>query len=207
MMPAVRQIKDQVLHWASKGSEALNARSPREKKLIVIFGLAFILALDYFVWAAPVIKSLSEGLPLRSRNAAQIAQLRDYESTRDLIQKKNDLLREKMNRLEVGLVGTDQVPAFLESLSQVARGSGVKITSLSPLPQNQPTTKNYEVVPIQIYAVAGAHELGRFIDALESGQILIRVTQLKITGDPSGGKQHKIELSLAAYRRVETKNA
>lgn len=209
MMPApVAKLRNKVLQGIARASELLNARSAREKMMILAFGLAAILAVNYWVWAAPVIGALSEGLPQRSRLKSQIAELREYETGRQDVEKRHQLLVAKLGGLETSLVGTDQVPELLENLSKVARASNVKITSLSPVEATaRKSGKTYSAVPIQILATAGTHELGRFLDTLESGDILMKVTNLKITADNQGGRQHRIELGLEAYRAAESAHA
>lgn len=206
--PSLANLKNRAMHCVARTSEVLNARSPREKIMILLFGLAGVLVLNYWIWVAPVIGALSEGLPLRARLKSEIAELKEYESTKDKIARRHEELGEELSAADRALVGYDQVPALLENLSATARQTGVKITSLSPVEGGERRSgKTYSAVPIQILATAGAHELGRFVDALETGELLMKVTNVKITADSAGGKQHKIELGLEAFRTTESTRA
>ncbi|MBI2495177.1 MAG: hypothetical protein HYW10_01195 [Candidatus Omnitrophica bacterium] len=63
----------------------------------------------------------------------------------------------------------------------------------------QPGPGAYEEALIQVEALAGYHQLGAFLGAVESGDKPVRVSSLHMVGNPKEPKRHHIKLLLRAY--------
>jgi len=98
-------------------------------------------------------------------------------------------------------VAPGEIPSLFENLSKLAQNSGLKIISLKPANSPEGDSGNYQRIPIRISALAGTHELGKFLAELEGGGTFFRVTDLKIVANTSDIRRHSIDLSLEACRK------
>ncbi|MCG2711542.1 MAG: type 4a pilus biogenesis protein PilO [Candidatus Omnitrophica bacterium] len=83
-----------------------------------------------------------------------------------------------------------EFPIFLELLSKLARENGVKIIAMEPQKVVDDTTLFFVKIPVLIDAYAGYHELGRFINEIESSQKFMKIDKIKMTMDTGLDKQH-----------------
>lgn len=181
----------------------LNGRSAREKLMFVAFGLVFLLFLDYCFWLSPVVIVLTRTAPTLSSLQADLDALKDDKKNQSAIQqKREDVLKELADK-EKGFEVSNELPALLENLSDLARKSGVRITSLKPIdgpPSTQP--KLYFSIPVEIHANAGTHELGNFISDLETGPSFFKVADLKIASTVTDPRRHQVEMRVETYRKI-----
>lgn len=107
--------------------------------------------------------------------------------------------------LEKRLPGQDQVSSLLEDFSNVAEASGVKILRIKPLEEPVPISKQkpvnnaYSEFPILIEARAGYHQLGVFINKLETMDRFIKVTDLDMAGTDKDPRHHDIKIRIITY--------
>ena len=107
--------------------------------------------------------------------------------------------------LEKRLPSQDQISSLLEDFSNVAESSGVKILRIKPLEEPAPLSKQkpvnnaYTEFPILIEARAGYHQLGAFINKLETMDRFIRVTDLDMAGNDKDPRHHDIKIRIITY--------
>ena len=181
----------------------LNARAPRERLFMVGFAAALVLALDFLFWLQPVSSAISATWPKLATRQAELDELRTDKKDEALIQKKWEEIQKQLQDNESRIGASSQISAVLESLSKLASESGIRITSLKPVENVSPAAnKLYYAVPIQLTATAGTHELGRFLMRLETADTFYKITDLKITANPSNEKKHLVELMLETYKKT-----
>ena len=96
----------------------------------------------------------------------------------------------------------EQLPELMDRIAQVARASRLRLSSLKPGAEISGLTagpSGYVEVPIEIETLAGYHQVGAFLDALESSEHLLRVQSLEIA---TGGRDmwnHRTRITLQAY--------
>jgi Tfp pilus assembly protein PilO len=115
------------------------------------------------------------------------------------------------------LPSEEELPAVIESLSDLAGQSQVKIQTIFPQRTDadgagrkdkekergggaglkQPDI--YKEVIIQIDALAGFHQLGTFLSRIEQAEKPMRVASLRITQDPKEMKRQRVKLLLQSY--------
>ena len=191
--------------WIERFNAFLAAREPREKQLIALFMVAVILAVDYLVFIRPVMGSLARTTPELGRLKMEYKALREDEKNREEIEKNWRIAGEKLQGIENGFVSGDEVPGMLEELSKLASDNGVRLLSLEPKAVTLPEGKKnrlYASVPIKITALAGTHELGRFLAQLETSPTAFKVTNLKITANPLEPYRHQIDLDFQAFQKI-----
>ena len=77
----------------------------------------------------------------------------------------------------------EQLPDLLEKIAQFARAAHVRVVTLRPkqdLAQMRPGPSGYLEIPLELTAVAGYHQVGRFLDRLEGSDSLVRLRELQI---------------------------
>lgn len=133
----------------------------------------------------------------------------------DLKNAKRDILRipefknniaaykEKVDSYERMLPAEQEIPTLLESLSGMAKTSGVKIESIMPIARkeekSQATNQVYQEIPILITAQSGYHELGSFISKLENSERFMKIVDISIKANKLTPKRHDVELLVLTY--------
>jgi Tfp pilus assembly protein PilO len=111
------------------------------------------------------------------------------------------------------LPAKEEVADVIQDLSTLAAQANVKIetifpqqrppSELDPKSKGSPPTPTgpavYEKIMVQIDALAGYHHLGSFLNLVESGPRPMRVSSLRIAGNPREPKRHFIKLLIQAY--------
>ena len=116
-------------------------------------------------------------------------------------------LKNKPRHCRQRLSREKEIPLLLENLSNIARSSGVKIQSITPLSRSQAYKNDnhdkgetvYQEVPIAITAASGYHELGDFVSTLESDKRFMQVSDIKVKASRSMPAKHDIEFLVHVY--------
>ncbi len=181
----------------------INERNAQEKKMILVLAVCFILAIDYWVILKPVIASFNRNTPELNRLKKEAKMYKDDRKNERIIKKDWQSVKEKLDGMEKSFISTDEIPVLLENLSKLASESQVRIMSLKPLEtERKDKTGPYKRTPIKIEASATTHAFGTFLSKLETGTAFYRVTNLKITGNSTGGATHNMDLELEAYQKA-----
>ena len=107
--------------------------------------------------------------------------------------------------LEKRLPSHDQISSILEDFSNVAESSGVKILRIKPLEEPTSFSKqkgvnnSYIEFPILIEARAGYHQLGTFVNKLETMDRFIKITDIDIAGLDKDLRHHDIKMRIITY--------
>ena len=163
-----------------------------------------ILLLFHFIFLKPRIyhlRQLNLRLIMLTRNVQNTA--KDAANIDNLRRRLEDL-KAKANFYEQKLPREKDIPSLLESLSKVAKDSQVKIVEIQPRDKDiREVGGMYLEVPIAIKASCGYHQLGRFINELESGPRFIRISDIEIKGNPRDYRKHNVHLLLSMFVLLE----
>lgn len=177
-------------------------RQDREKKMIVVMGLCAALFVDYWLLINPVIGTFSKTLPELQSKRAELDELKQDKINETELMRQWDELDARAAEQESRFVSPNEIPALLENLSKMAQGSGLKILSVTPGKQERTRAMEpYSRVSVHISALAGGHELGKFLSLLESNHVFFRVAGLKVSPNPPEAKRQKIDLEVQVYRK------
>lgn len=185
-----------------KNIDFKNTQTQRILAAGLIFLIAFVLYL-YFVFVPQIVR-----VPALFGKVNKItADLKSAKSTSaemEWLKKQLAEYNEKVEWYEKKLPVEQEIPNLLENLSDMAKGSNIKITSIMPspaAPENdaQRRGKLYQEIPIRITARSGYHELGRFLSNLENSDRFMKVTNIGIKSNKASPKQHDIELTVCTY--------
>ena len=177
----------------------LNSRTPREKKMLALLTVSFFVVVDAWGVIFPVIQSANRVWPELFALKQEIRLIKEDRENKASIEKDWNSARGKMENLEKSFLLEGQTPALLENLSQQAQKAGFKIISLKPM--GEPSVESPGAtahIPIVIEALAGTHELGFFLERLESGATFFRINDLKITAAEGENRRHFVKLSIEA---------
>ena len=181
----------------------LNARAPRERLFLVGFAAVLAILLDYMLWFAPVTRTLTRTVSTLSLLQTQLDELEHDKKNEAAIRQKWESIQQELLDMEGRVGASGQIAPMLEDLSKLASESGVRIVSLTPSENAGPAvSKLYLVVPIQISAMAGTHQVGAFLMRLETGSTFYKVLDLRIAANPADERKHLIEMKVETYRRA-----
>lgn len=93
----------------------------------------------------------------------------------------------------------EEFSSILENLSNMASINSVKIIAIEPRPPVY-SESFYVEIPVFINAYCGYHQLGKFIDAVENSDRVMKITSLKINaGSIKDIYNHSVVITVSAY--------
>lgn len=183
------------------------AKDKKEKALLSILVMTVIVAVYFQVFFRPVIKDAGTILPKVSRLKADLRDAKFLISRKETIEEEGRSLKLKKDRYEKIFPSQEEIPRLLESLSEMAGKSGVKIIGIKPLSKEETLTEEhsevYREIPIEIMARSGYHQLGQFLQNLETGERFIMVKDLEISTSTDNVKTHNARLIASTYILVK----
>ena len=128
----------------------------------------------------------------------------------DQMKKRLSDLQAELNSYAKGLPQQEEIPEFLEELSNIAKTSHVKILSITPSElsvagKDKDDTGYYKEMSVLITAKSGYHQLGNFISSLEHSKRFINIEDLEIQSDSKTPREHHVKLNLKTYVAVGNK--
>jgi len=133
----------------------------------------------------------------------QIDSVTDRVNRIESMTEKLDSLNTELEGYSGGLPDQKEIPELLEGLASIAKVSGVKILSITPLDLKESDDRDakgyYKEMPITITAESGYHQLGQFISNLEEGSRFISIEDLRIQSNEASPRRHDVNLTLKTY--------
>jgi len=121
----------------------------------------------------------------------------------DILLNRLSSVEGKIANYERKLPAEQEIPMLLESVSDIARDSYVKILGIRPVPFRGAVQKDqsevYQEIPILISAKSGYHQLATFINNLENEDRFMEVSDIKIKSSRTTPKIHDVELIVSTY--------
>jgi len=185
-----------------------------ERARYTIFGLflVVVVGLDYFLvlrLQAGFLRKVGEGITTLSQDTARVRA--DAQRIND-IKKGLEDMRSQLQALNNKVRPLQEIPAVLSDIARIANDSGVSIDQLVPAkegPESLLTSGDtkYYALPIVVSAHSGYHMFGRFLNKLESGNLLFLVRGLRMeTGDiPANNLAVQATLKVVLADRAEVK--
>lgn len=175
------------------------SRKPTTINFSIIF---LIIALYLFLFLIPGTKTLFGRLSECSRLQAKIVATEKDWANLESFKAKISRLNERIDYYEKRLPGGKQVPAILEYLSNAAKELNVRITEISPVEQGRDKVAApslYYKVPVLLKAECGYHQLGRFLNKLESADRFMKISDIKIAANRRKTNIHSVQLTIVTY--------
>lgn len=108
----------------------------------------------------------------------------------------------------------ERMPVILDDIAALAKARGITVDAVRPSVVKgaasakgrgrapPPAAADHLVIPIEILGRAGYHDIGAFVDALESAEQLYQVRALSIEAERKDPERHRVTMTLAAYLAV-----
>jgi Tfp pilus assembly protein PilO len=126
-----------------------------------------------------------------------------------ILRSQYEQMEQSVGSLRAVLPSEDTLSSSIETLSDLADTAQVKIQTIFPLrgmkdveqekDQAPATPAVFKEVLIQIDALAGFHQLGAFISAMETSPKPMRLSSLRISANPNEVKRHTAKIVIRAY--------
>jgi len=198
----------------------------REQQLIVLVAvLAVVIGWVYAVYIiAPLMRQASDVDRQLREGREKVKALELAVANENTLQAQFQQWDEKVKALRSRLPSDAELPSVIEFVSGLAGQTGVKIQTIFPqrpkseeakdkpseIPSKtkvvkEPEPAYYQETLIQIEALAGYHQLGSFLNLVESAEKPIRIQSLRIVSTTSElSTSHRIKLVLRAYLATNT---
>lgn len=197
-------------------SKARSRLTRREQRVILAAGALAVLVI--WLYAVYIVAPLNRASTDLTR---QLASSREQLRALEVVTARDGALQEQYGQLSATLVTLrDLLPAegeistVIEQLTALANQTQVKILTISP--QRSPDAKSaasgpaksaasstpakiYEDVFIRIDALAGYHQLGSFLSLVEAGGKPMRITTLRIAGNPKDARRSSVKLLVSTF--------
>lgn len=197
--------------------------SPREQKTLLLVGL-FTL---FFLWVyiaylvGPLVGKMHDLSRQVEGAKRQLEIVERTTASLTPLEGEHRRIRETVESVRKTLPSLEELPAVIEFLSNLANQSKLKIQTIFPQRPaigysaeilnkeataeqsshgSNPTTSDvYTEIPIQIDALAGYHELGKFLSLAELGKYPLQVSSLQIAESPKDRYTHFIKIIVQSY--------
>ena len=175
-----------------------------EKNRYYIFGgiLLFVFLLDYFLLMRPQLGALAKLNPENKILSEEIQKAKDDIQQLTHYQKEVEKAKQKVEEVNLKVRSREEVSAILETITLLANKNGVKIEQITPDTTDQKVLldnkeRKYYALPIDVQAKAGYHDLGRFLNQVETEGLFLAVNNFTISS--SGELRYQnVKLTLKA---------
>lgn len=172
-------------------------KTKKETLVIAMFILGAVVAAYFFLFFKPSLGELTKILPQIKSLSVKLQDTRFAISRRAVLEEKEATLREKIDYYEEKLPNQKEIPKLLEHLSDIAIQSDVKIIGIKPA--GIPSGAIYRENPINFEAACGYHQLGEFIQKLETADRFMKISDIFISSGQASITKHITKLAITTY--------
>ena len=161
--------------------------------------LLVIFLLDYFIMMQPQLATLRTINPKISLLITDIKSAQENMEKLESYQNDAKQLTQKVSVASEQILTNDEVPVILERISRLANAENIKIEQLVPLKGSremvlEKNDKRYYALPILIEVKGGYHQLGRFINKVETDEIYMNFSNFTLAS--GGGESTPVNAKL-----------
>lgn len=180
-------------------------KDARNKNIAVIAAvLAVALVIDVFFILLPLtaknfrlksqIVAIRKDMGLLSGQAADISSIKN----------RLEAAKIEQRECEKRLPKEDEVSVIIGGISAIAGKAGVEMIAVKPVKLDAAEKPSAEdkilhEVPIEIFAKGGYHQIGQFINKLESLDKFVEIKDIEITADKATPRRHFFRLLVSTY--------
>ena len=176
----------------------------QRKFLIIVVSVIILLILDITFILSPLINMTFDLSSQVSSVKKNIANLNQQISKVDDTKKKLALLKDDYLIYGNKFPKAEEIPRLLETLSTIAAKSEINIVAIRP--QSKASKKHkgkiailFQEMPIQIIAQGGYHQIGSFINRLETLDRFLKVDDISLVQSGATGKMLRVTLLVSTY--------
>lgn len=182
-------------------------KGKRERTLFSIMIMMLAATIYFHIFFRPTIVNLSTLLPKVSMLKRDLMDAKSLIARKDIIEEDKRSLQLRIDSYGKIFPSQREVARLLENLSGIAGESDVRIIAIRPSRRDQTAGEEegqiYQEIPIEIVAKSGYHELGQFLQKLESGERFIIIKDIEVCRDPQDIKRHDVRLTASTYILVK----
>ena len=185
-----------------------SGKDKKQTLLLAALVFLFILTAYFYVFLRPSVGRLMVLIRETSNLSMELKSARTDIDNRPQMEKSKTILQSKIDYYEKKLPSQKEIPKLLEHLSEIANQAGVKIVGIKPVDvagEKRIEEDIYQETPINIDAKCGYHQLGRFIQELESADRFMKIDDIRIKADPSDMTRHNVKLIVITYTLTREK--
>jgi Tfp pilus assembly protein PilO len=183
--------------------------SYKDDAKVLLTAAGVIVLLDLFVLvcfqAVPLARSWSKARQIKT----DILQGRQDSHSIEAFKTRLGNLKTELSDLDKKTLTQEEFPQVLEAISKFADISTVRIIKIRPMSEVRGVQKTTEVSKdeklvrekISITAIAGFHQLGRFIALLENAPTFFDIRRLEIRADNQEHMKHSVTIFLDVVTR------
>ena len=169
-----------------------------DKKQMAGFAVAYVIVavLLSFLIKSRVVSWRTTSVELKEKRAA-------VEEARELIKDEEKYRQEivqmerRIKKYEDKLPERREVPKLFRELDEIAEHSQIKIISVGS--EQSEESQHYLRYWRSLDLEGGYHELGRFINKLESSGRFIKVDDIQVSSNPENVLKHNIKLTVSTF--------
>jgi Tfp pilus assembly protein PilO len=183
--------------------ERIKAAQNRRVAILTAAALAMLLTDVFFVLPSLI----GSGFKLKSQVAAVkkvTAALNQQISCIDSIKERLARAEAEYEEYQRKLPQEEEIPAVMGDISTLAGKTDIEMIAVKPVKQETVASVSSEAagmheVLIEIFAKGGYHQIGQFINKLESFNKFTEIKDIEITADKATPRKHFFRLLVATY--------
>ena len=181
-------------------------KDEKQKILVLAVGALIILIVYFQFLFRPRVKSLVLVSSQVTQTFKKLNQAKEDIANVPKFKRRIKELKGKISFYEKNIPAQKEIPVLLGELSRFAKDTKVKISAITPPGKTEKVSEEpYFEVPIHIKARAKYHNLGFFINKLETADRFMKISDIKIQTNSATPGLHNIQLIISAYYLPESK--
>lgn len=175
----------------------------KAKAIVLSASISVVALIVYFnLLLTPNLRALSELSPKVINKSSDLERANTAIANIANFKQKLSSLKSEVGDYEARLPSEKEVASVLDYLSRIASATGVKIIEireLEKLRRKEDPRQLYDEVLISMTTMAGFHQIGRFINKVETSTRLMKVREFQIRVSPGTFKEHNVKLIIGVF--------
>lgn len=182
----------------------------KDKKVLYMSIAVVVIVLDVFIGLGMQCRSIFNYYKKCNERKQALVALRADMKKCDGYKKDIAEFNERFGKLAAEVTSEANVPALIDNISNLANDCGVEVTQLKPVSgaaSNAIDVKGekFQEIEFQILAEADFHEVGNFINRLETQKNFFRVVSLEVLTDKNNYLLQGLRLSVKSIVALQKK--
>jgi len=180
-------------------------KGKKDSRMYIIIASVIAVGVYVFLLLMPAVSEFSKTRAHAAKERKNLERTERIFSNEKLYRKQLKDMEGKVNLYEEQLPVDHQVKLLLEELSKIAKESNVVIREIASMKAKDVQQgkadgkKPYQELPITVKAVSGYHELGKFVNKMESASRFMKISNIKIKTNRDNEREHAIFLVINTY--------
>jgi type IV pilus assembly protein PilO len=180
--------------------DRVSSLTPQQKVLLFMGTFLFLGAAFYFFQYQPQTEVIAGLQGKLAEQEKRLAFLKQAAARLPQLQEELAKAEEDFSRLLALLPDQKEIPALLDTISQL--GAQVGLENILFQPQPEQLFEFYAMIPIRLDLVANYHTLGAFFDSLSKLNRILKVDNVNMTR-PKGSNLLQVGCTIITYRFLD----